>query len=244
MGIVIPAVLPFSKKEFDDDLELFSTIPTVSRVQIDVVDGKFAAPASWPYSASSEATEGKPTELETMVQKSEMLPHLDRIEYEIDLMCFDAERIAEAWLARGATRLVFHAESAIDLQRLLTSTRERYDNEFTRMISFGLAVHIETDVALIEPYVDTIEFVQFMGIAQIGRQGQPFDTRVLEKVRIFRMRHPGIPVQVDGGISFDNAKKLIALGVSNLVVGSGILRATNPTKVVTALEELMSSYGV
>jgi ribulose-phosphate 3-epimerase len=237
MGLVIPSVLPSSKKEFYDGLALLSKIPFVSRVQIDVVDGKFATPASWPFSA--------PNELSDIVKSGEMLPNLDRIEYEIDLMCFDAERTAESWLAHGATRLIFHAESVIDLPRLLVSAKKRYgESGLVSMISFGLALNIESDLTLIEQCLNEIEFVQFMGIVHIGRQGQQFDRRVLEKVKIFRSRHPEIPVQVDGGVSLDNARELVACGVSNLVVGSGILRATNPVAVVSALEELISSYGV
>ena len=57
MGLIIPSVLPYSKKKFEKDLKLFSRIPSVSRIQIDVVDGNFASPASWPFFA--EAMKGK-----------------------------------------------------------------------------------------------------------------------------------------------------------------------------------------
>src|SRR3989344_2221029 len=101
MSLIVPAVLPSSRKDFEEKLALFSRIPSVSRVQIDVVDGRFASPASWPFSA--------PKEFSDMVESGEMLPCPDRITYEIDLMCIDAERIAEAWLLLGATRLTLHA---------------------------------------------------------------------------------------------------------------------------------------
>ncbi|MDO8566993.1 MAG: hypothetical protein Q7R58_02475 [bacterium] len=253
MAFIVPAVLPSSRKDLEEALALFARIPAVSRIQIDIVDGTFASPASWPFSAPSvakamegkEATKGKPTELEAMARKGEMLPHLERITYEIDLMCVNAERIAEAWLALGATRLTFHAESTTDLGRLLASARRRYGagaGFASNLISFGIALNLASDLALIEPYISEIEYVQFMGIAQIGRQGQPFDRRVLEKVRMFRSRHPKIPVQVDGGISLDSAKKLAALSVSNLVVGSALLGARDPAAVFATLEALQSPY--
>jgi ribulose-phosphate 3-epimerase len=160
-------------------------------------------------------------------------------------MCFDAERAAWPWLEKGATRLVFHVESATDLPQLLSSVRKRYGGiEFASLVSLGLALNVASDLVLIEPCLGEIEFVQFMGIATIGRQGQPFDKRVLEKVRVFKARHPEIPVQVDGGISFESAKKLVALGVSNLVIGSGILRSSDPASTAARFEELHSSYGV
>jgi pentose-5-phosphate-3-epimerase len=176
MSIVVPAVLPASKKEFDEALAIVTRIPSVTRIQIDVVDGNFASPASWPYAA--------PAELADMAEKGDMLPRLDRIAYEIDLMCLDAETAAQAWLTIGATRLTFHAESAPDLSRLIRSTRSRYGH----FVAFGLALNIESDAWLLETNLAEVEYVQFMGIARIGRQGQPFDWRVIEKIRAFRER--------------------------------------------------------
>lgn len=233
MGVVVPAVLPVSQEDLREKLDRFTRIPSVSRIQIDVVDGKFATPASWPYSA--------PEELRLMCARGEMLPEQDRIEYEIDLMCLDAERAAGDWLALGASRLTFHAESAIDLQRFLASAALRYGED---VISFGLALNIASDLALIESSLAQIEYVQFMGIATIGRQGQPFDRRVLEKVRLFHSRHPDIPVQVDGGVSLDTARELLALGVSTLIIGSSLLRASDPEAQVANFEALQSPYGV
>ncbi len=239
MSIIVPAVLPSSRADLEKKLALVARIPSVSRVQIDVIDGKFAGPASWPHTALEE--------LRDMIKRGEMLPHLDRIAYEIDLMCVDAERMAEAWLALGATRLTFHAESTTDLGRLLSSARKRYgagDGFTFGLISFGVALNLKSDLALIERNLGEIEYVQCMGIARIGQQGQPFDRRVLEKVRVFRLRHPEIKIQVDGGVSLDNARRLIALGVSNLVVGSALLSARDPAAAFALFEALQSPYGV
>ncbi len=239
MSLVVPAVLPSSRKDFEEKLAVFSSIPSINRVQIDIVDGRFAEPVSWPYTA--------PAEVNDMVAHSEMLPNLDRLAYEIDLMCLDADHAAGIWLALGATRLTFHAESMTDVPRFLASVRGHYgvgSSFASGLISFGFALDIASDLALIESCIGEVTYVQFMGIAEIGRQGQPFDTRVFEKVRIFHSRHPEIPVQVDGGISLESAKKLIALGVSNLVIGSGILRTSDPTTALAAFEELQSPYGV
>ncbi len=234
MGRIVPAVLPSSRKDLEEKLSLFARFPSVDRVQIDVVDGKFIAPASWPYTA--------PGELDAMAERAHMLPELHRIEYEIDLMCFDAERAAGVWLALGASRLTFHAESITDIPKLLASFRKRYgggsDIALPSLVSFGLALNIESSVALIEPYLREVEYVQFMGIARIGAQGQAFDRRVLEKIRAFRARHPDIIVQVDGGVSLKTAKELLPLGVSRLIVGSAILRASDPLRAFAAFEEL------
>ncbi len=232
MSFVVPAVLPFTGREFDDTLALYASLPTVARVQIDVVDGHFAAPASWPYNA--------PKDLRDRIARTEMLPYLDRIEYEIDLMCFDAVHASAQWLALGATRLTFHAESVTSLPHFLADARK----QFGHIVSFGLALNIASELSLIEHSLAEISYVQFMGIARIGRQGQPFDSRVLEKIRAFHTRHQEIAMQVDGGVSLDSAKKLLALNVSHLVIGSGILRAGDPAAAVASFEILESRYRV
>lgn len=233
MGLVAPAVLPSSREDFEKNVALLARIPHVSRIQIDVVDGRFASPASWPYNALEE-------NLHTLVEKNYMLPALDHIAYEIDLMCFDAEQAADAWLKLGATRLTFHVESSIDLPRLVRDSRSRYGD----VISFGLAVNIASDLSLLEPCLGEVQYVQFMGIASIGKQGQSFDRRVLEKIRAFHTQHSEVPIQVDGGVSVESAEQLLALGVSSLVVGSGILRARDAAAAFAEFEALQSSFGV
>jgi ribulose-phosphate 3-epimerase len=238
MSLIVPAVLPSSLDDLTKKLALFAKLPSISRVQIDVVDGKFAAPASWPYTA--------PSELRALAERGEMLPSIDRIAYEIDFMCLNAEQAPEAWFAIGPSRFTFHAESALDLTRLIETVSGRYGNDFLTcdLIAIGLALNVSSDLALIEPYLDKIDYVQFMGIARIGQQGQPFDRRVLEKVRLFHARHPNIPVQVDGGVSLETAKELVALGVSNLIAGSAILKAEDPAAEIRKFEALRSSFGV
>jgi pentose-5-phosphate-3-epimerase len=232
MSLVVPAVLPSSERDLEEKLALFASLPQVNRVQIDVVDGKFAAPASWPYTA--------PQALEDKIKRGEMLPATERISYEVDLMCLHAEQAVEAWLTLGATRLTFHAESLRNVSQGIASVREQYGS----FIALGLALSVESDLALLEQSLAQIDYVQFMGIARIGRQGQPFDKRVLKKVRLFHKRHPAIPLQVDGGVSLAHAPELVALGVSHLIVGSGIVRATDPAATLRAFEALESPFGV
>jgi ribulose-phosphate 3-epimerase len=233
MGLVVPAVLPSSRADFAEKLKRFTTIPAVSRIQLDVVDGRFASPMSWPYTALQE--------LHTMVRENTMLPHLDRIGYEIDLMCLDAERAAGQWLALGASRLTFHVESLVQVPAFLASVRKKYGDVSA---TFGLAINVASELLLIEPYLDQVEYVQFMGIASIGKQGQLFDKRVVEKIHVFRSQHPDMPVQVDGGVTLLTAPDLVREGVTNLVVGHELLNAADPALLIKKFEALQNPFGV
>jgi pentose-5-phosphate-3-epimerase len=239
MSLVVPAVLPISRRDLQQKIGLYISLPLVSRIQIDAVDGYFAAPPSWPYSA--------PKELSTMVLDGEMLPKLDKYEYEIDLMSRDPESEMQPWISIGATRFTLHAESTSDLPGLFAAVQLKYGSgsDFEgNIISFGLALNLASDLSIIEPVLQHLSYVQFMGIREIGKQGQPFDESVFEKVRLFHEQHPTIPVQIDGGVSLRSARKLVSLGVKNLVVGSALLKSSDPVSMVMAFEALENPYGV
>lgn len=230
MPTIVPAVLASSLEQFDTDLSRATQLPGVTRVQIDVVDGLFASPPTWPYTVSKT--------IEDLIPKE--LPRIGSIVYEIDLMAFDPIQFAKEWVDRGATRLTFHYESTTRPHELLRDAH----SYFGSIVAIGLALNATTDLELIAPLVDEIEYLQCMGIAHIGRQGEPFDWQTLRKVQRARLRYPQLPVQVDGGVSLENAKDLMAAGASTLVVGSALLRASDPIGALTAFHALESPYGV
>ncbi len=77
-----------------------------------------------------------------------------------------------------------------------------------------------------------------MGIAHIGYQGEPFDERVIDKIREFHNAHPEIMISVDGGVTLDNAPDLVAVGVKRLVSGSAIFENGNIADTI----EMFKSY--
>lgn len=234
MSLVVPAVLPKNREDLENKLERFAAIPSVTRIQIDVVDGRFATPKSWPYTESRA--------LEVVAGTNPMsFPNHERIEYEIDLMCLDGERAAGQWLMLGASRLTFHAEAILNLKSFFATVGQRYGRD---VISYGLAINLATDWSLIEPVVEELSYVQCMGIETIGRQGQPFDKRVIEKIRAFHKQYPNIPVQVDGGVSLATARALVEAGASNLIVGSALMRASDVAQEIQKFENLETPYAV
>jgi len=233
MGIIVPAILPTSREDLDEKLSRLVGLTT--DVQIDVVDGRFASPASWPYSGGTkELAAGG-------------LPQAESLRMEIDLMVSDPELVTGSWIATGATRILAHLESTNYLPRLITDLKVKYghDKGFAPdLLSFGLAINIATELAMLEPYIDDLDYVQFMGIRQIGKQGQAFDTGVLDKIKKFRSLHPDIPVQVDGGVSLASAPLLLAAGVSRLIVGSALWKAPDLKEALDRLNALTQTHGI
>ncbi len=238
MTVIAPAVLAYSRKEFEDALALLSGIPSVSRVQIDVVDGQYAAPPTWPYT-ESEA-------LRIMREQQHFLPHLDRIEYEVDLMCTEIERAIDDWTALGASRFTVHVDGLQRAGLSIESLRNQFstsqdNNESSGVIAFGVALHLDSRADAVTEAAEQGDYVQCMGIAEIGMQGQPFDSRVVEQVRNLHRMYPRVLIQVDGGVSAAHAKELAAAGATTFVVGSAIMRAQNPAAAYAAFDAVLEA---
>src|SRR6185437_12060256 len=122
----------------------------------------------------------------------------------IDLMVRDPEAVIGSWIELGASRITVHFESTNYPAKIIDDFKTKYghDRDFAPdLLSFGFAIGAETDPAVLEPFIDEMDYVQFMGIKRIGRQGEPFDKNVIARINAFRKKHPGMEIQVDGGVS-------------------------------------------
>jgi Pentose-5-phosphate-3-epimerase len=236
MGVIVPAILPKSRDDLDE--KLFRLRGLVDSVQVDIVDGRFVTPATWPYQDHPNGTRGP---------SADTFPFLGEIAFEVDLMVEEPEHVIRHWLEAGSSRVTIHAETTRMLPKLMDDLATTYghDKSFAPdLISFGLAINVSTDVALIEPFLQQCDFIQFMGIAKIGKQGEPFDKRVLAKISAFKKKYPDMPIQVDGGVSLETAPSLLEAGVSRLVVGSDLWKAPDLAGQLKKLEGMVQTYGL
>lgn len=237
MSIVIPSILTASRADLVAKLGRLEGL--VDTVQLDIVDGVFAYPATWPYAEGSE-------ELAGLSNAEDGLQSYGSFRYEVDLMVKEPEAVIGSWISAGATRLIVHVESTQYLDTLLKDLADNYghDKGFAPdLLSVGLAINMATDTAALEPYLDRIDYVQFMGIGKIGSQGQPFDQSVIEKIRLFKKAHPDMPVQIDGGVSLATAPELLTAGVDRFAVGSDLWKSQDISSYLKQFATLIERYG-
>lgn len=210
---VIPAVIPRDLDELEMHLERVRGF--VPAVQVDVLDGEFVKGVlSWPFN------EGKARdELATFARGDTDLPLNDEFLFEVDLMIAEPERSIEDFICAGFSRVIPHIEAAEDMGACIEIARNM-DAEI------GIAINIDTPNAALEEWIERVDFVQCMGIAKIGAQGQPFDGRVVEKIEAIKRAHSDILVSVDGGVSPKTAPFLLSAGAERLVSGSAIFGST------------------
>ena len=217
---IIPALIPTSREELFRVTKSIS--PFARALQIDITDGVFVQSTSWPF------TEGAPDALSSaLLELSEEFPH---IVLEIDAMVREPEKYIESWIAGGAERIVIHIESTEKIEEILHIPR--------RGVAIGLALENDTPLERLDPYSAHIDFVQFMGIATIGIQGEPFDERVIGRIASFHEKYPNIPLSVDGSVNEHTLERVRNAGVTHCVVGSAILRAQNPQMAYEHLFQL------
>lgn len=218
---IIPAILVNDFEALSDDIELVRGF--AKTVQIDVCDGQFVPNATWPYRKHDD-------NFENIVNEAEGMPGWQDLNFEIDLMANNPDDKVENWVQAGASRIILHAEVKGDLAGAVKSLEGR--------VEVGLALNQETPVEAITPYRESIQFVQLMGIDRIGFQHQPFDEKVIGKIREVRLKYPGLPVSIDGGVSLENAQTLMSAGADRLVVGSAIFSAENPVDALEAFRHI------
>ncbi len=237
MSTIIPAILVTTRKELEVKLSRLNGL--VDTVQIDVVDGKFATPSTWPYANTKD-------ELQEMHRHNELLPYSDKFCLEADLMVSSPEEAAAQWVSAGISRVVIHARSVQDLPKTFEKLSEKfgYEKDFVPgLLSFGIALSVKDDIALLESVLNQADYVQFMGIKHIGLQGEPFDTGVLSAIKSFSQRYPQVPIQVDGGVSLKTAPLLLDAGVSRLVIGSAIWHSPDIAARIGEFKVLTVKYG-
>lgn len=227
MADIIPAILPKSYEELEDKLDLIATHAPV--VQIDVCDGAYVQNRTWPYlkGLHDQIFDG-------IIAQDSAFPHWEDLDFEFDLMVKDAYEKIPDFISAGAARIVVHKDGVgeEELSSIIRDYGKHSDELGMFDVELGIALPVDGKPEDIADIVDTIHFVQVMGIRKVGFQGQAFDPQAIETVRALRAAYPELPISVDGGVNLDTAPELIKAGATRLIVGSAIVGAENVIEAI------------
>jgi ribulose-phosphate 3-epimerase len=213
---IVPAVLPKNFKDLREHLERIRGA-SVKCVQVDIIDGVFAHNRTWPYRDEDMFAK--------IVKEEHGLPLWDEFDFEFDLMVqAPFERMME-FVNAGASRILVHAEStdALHAVQKLVDMREESG---ALPLKVGVAIALSEQPDALEPFEAQFDYVQVMGIAKVGFQGQPFDVRALHL----------LPLQIDGGVTLQNAHQLAKAGATGLIAGSAIFKASDSIAAIRELQ--------
>ena len=153
---------------------------------------------------------------------------------DVHLMIVKPERYINSFKNVGANILTVHIEASIHLHRTLQAIKQEG-------MKAGVAINPHTAVEQLEPTLEETDLVCMMSVNP-GFGGQKFiegTYRKVEKLRsIIDKAGLDTKIEIDGGVTSSNARKLIDCGADVLVAGSFVFKAENPTKTISELKNI------
>jgi ribulose-phosphate 3-epimerase len=181
-------------------------------IQVDIVDGEYVPFVSWPF-----------TESDPVAALSVLSKYTDIFSIEIDCMVKNPEQYLDLFVELGVKRVAIHVGSTQAYDEIIAHAKQH-----GYLLGFALTNDTPLDVVL--EHITQISYVQLMGIAEVGQQGQPFDVRTLARARELRLLFPELEIAVDGSVNVETIPQLYAAGVTRFAPGSAIAKTEDPAE--------------
>jgi ribulose-phosphate 3-epimerase len=149
-------------------------------------------------------------------------------------MILEPEKFAEAFKNAGADNLSVHIEACPNLHRNIQQIK-------SLGMKAGVAINPHTPVGDLNDILHDIDLVCMMSVNP-GYGGQKFIPHTLEKIKQLRNmideRKLKVQIEIDGGVTVENAPSIIAAGADVLVAGNTVFKAADPKGIIHQLKHL------
>lgn len=153
---------------------------------------------------------------------------------DVHLMIEEPERYAEQFKNAGADNLSVHIEACHHLHRNIEQIKGLG-------MKAGVAINPHTPVSMLSDVLHDIDLVCMMSVNP-GFGGQKFIPYTIEKIKQLRKmideKKLNVLIEIDGGVTLENAPSIIAAGADVLVAGNTVFKSTNPIQTILQLKQL------
>ncbi|HNU15264.1 MAG TPA: ribulose-phosphate 3-epimerase [Chitinophagaceae bacterium] len=153
---------------------------------------------------------------------------------DVHLMIEEPEKYAEQFKNAGADILSVHIEACRHLHRNIEQIK-------SLGMRAGVAVNPHTPVSGLRDILHDIDLVCLMSVNP-GFGGQKFIPYTLDKIKQLRKmideRGLKVHIEIDGGVTVENAASIIAAGADVLVAGNTVFKSADPKKTIAQLKQL------
>jgi ribulose-phosphate 3-epimerase len=153
---------------------------------------------------------------------------------DVHLMIEEPGKYAEQFKNAGADILSVHIEACPHLHRNIQQIK-------SLGMKAGVAVNPHTPVESLADVLADIDLVCMMSVNP-GFGGQKFIPQTLEKIKTLRrmIDEKGLKVQIeiDGGVTLENAATIVAAGADVLVAGNTVFNSPDPKAAIAKLKDL------
>ena len=198
MAVVIPAILTNDEDDYRKKLRMAEHVAEI--IQVDIIDGKFARNST----------------IDTTIVKK----YFCASQLEIQLMVLHPKSyVDELIFIDHVRRIIVPLETKEELPETIYRIKNRNKQ-------VGLSINPSTLLKAVIDFLNDIDLLVILAV-EPGFSGQKFQVKVIEKIKEVKRLAPGLAVEVDGGINFDNVKKVASTGLDFLAVNSALFRSSD-----------------
>ena len=211
--LIAPSMLSANFGNLQADVEMINN-SKADWFHLDVMDGVFVPNISFGFSVIKS--------IKQHAQKP----------LDVHLMIVQPERYFEEFKNAGADILTIHYEASTHLHRSIAAIKDLG-------MKAGVVLNPHTNVSLLEDMIPELDLVLLMSVNP-GYGGQKFIENTYSKISKLKemiiAKNANTLIEIDGGVTVENASKLVEAGADILVAGSTVFSSNNPIETIQQLK--------
>ena len=215
MALIAPSLLSANFLNLQQDCEMLNN-SEADWFHLDVMDGRFVPNISFG-----------PMVIEFIRKTTNKV-------CDVHLMIEEPEKYAEAFKKAGADNLTIHIEACRHLHRNIQQIKGLG-------MKAGVALNPHTRVSALKDVLADIDLVCLMSVNP-GFGGQTFILNTIQKIKelkeMINRAGANVLIEIDGGVTLENAPSIIAAGADVLVAGNTVFKSANPAGTITLLKKI------
>jgi ribulose-phosphate 3-epimerase len=215
MPIIAPSLLTADFLHLEDACNMLNE-SQADYFHLDVMDGRFVPNISFGMSIIKQ------------------LRKTSKKFFDVHLMILEPEKYAEEFKNTKTDGLTVHIEACTHLHRNIQQIK-------SLGMKAGVALNPHTSVSFLQDIIADIDLVCLMSVNP-GFGAQSFIPHSIQKIKelksLITQRSSSAKIEVDGGVSLQNAKEILNAGADILVAGNAVFGSKNPIEIIEKLKTI------